>query len=104
MYSFVRDWTLHSSPPPAYPSYRLITALRLYHIFPVSENDVPPHHAIAIRPWQDTLLGKQEFISEQNEDAWRKTLLSICQSVADNASVGIAGCSEKLGYWGTGVG
>ncbi|KAF8894597.1 hypothetical protein BD779DRAFT_1669078 [Infundibulicybe gibba] len=26
------DWTIHSSPPPAFPSYRLITTLRLYHL------------------------------------------------------------------------
>jgi hypothetical protein len=67
----------------------------------VSENDVPPHPANAIQPWQDTLLGKQEIISEQNEDAWKKTLLSICQSVVDNASTGIVGCSDELGHWGT---
>jgi hypothetical protein len=98
-YDLFRDWTLHSSPLPAHPSYRLITALRLYHLFPVSVNAVPLDLANAIRSWQDTLLGKQEIISEENEIAWKETLLSICQRVADNASAGVADCGVKSACW-----
>jgi len=93
------DWTLHNWPPPAHPSYRLITALRLYHLFPMSVNVVPLDLDDAIRPWRDTLLGKQEIISEENENAWRETLLAICQSVADNASTGITDCDAESDDW-----
>jgi len=65
----------------------------------MSVNAVPPDPVTVIGPWQDTLLGKQEIISEENENAWKETLLSICQSVADNASTGLARCSDKLDQW-----
>jgi hypothetical protein len=101
-YDLFRDWTLHSSPAPAHPSYRLITALRLYHLVPMSVNAVPLDFDNVIRPWQDTLLGKQEIISEENENAWRETLLAICRGVADKASTGIADCSSKCDNWAKG--
>ena len=98
-----RDWTLHSWPPPAHPSYRLITALRLYHLFPMSVNDLPLDLDGAIRPWRDTLLGKQEIISEENESAWKETLLAICRSVTDDATTGIIDCNAKSWTKGTWV-
>jgi hypothetical protein len=65
----------------------------------MSVNAVPFDLANAIRPWLDTLLGKQEIISEENETSWKETLLYICQRVADNASTGIANCSVKSECW-----
>ena len=59
-------------------------------------NDTLFESADIIRPWQDTLVGTRECISEQNEKAWKETLLLICQGLAAGAPVGTARCSEKL--------
>lgn len=79
----VRDWTLHASPQPAYPSFRLIAALRLYHLALSTENSNPTDKVID--HWQDTLLGRRDVISDENEVAWRATLRDICQTVGDRA-------------------
>jgi hypothetical protein len=68
----------------------------------MSVNVVPLDLDNVTRPWQDTLLGKQEIISEENENAWRETLLAICRGIADKASTGIADCSSKRDNWGKG--
>jgi len=73
-----RDWTLHSSPSPAHPSYRLVTALRLYE-YDQSLSDE------SLQPWRDTLTGKRYTVSEQNEAAWRTTLLHICEVIIQRA-------------------
>ncbi|KAA1471189.1 SET domain-containing protein [Dentipellis sp. KUC8613] len=82
--SYWGDWTLHSSPRPAYPSYRLITALRLYHICP----DVPDHGVLSdssVQIWRSTVYGQTDVISGVNEAAWRKTLLQICRGIEERA-------------------
>jgi hypothetical protein len=71
-----RNWTLHSSPSPAYPSYRLITALRLYHINLGSASGIIPQEVL--QPWHDTLLGRRSMVSDENEAAWRESLAQIC--------------------------
>lgn len=86
----VRDWTLHASPQPAYPSFRLIAALRLFHLALSTENSNPTDDVID--SWQDTLLGRRDVVSDENEVAWRATLRDICQAVGDRARRSI----EKL--------
>lgn len=88
-YLVFRDWTLHSLPLPACPSYRLIIALRLYHLFPPSLNELPPSADDVISPWVQVLLGKQDLVSEENESAWRETLLRICEKLVDHAKYAI---------------
>lgn len=61
----------------------------------MSLNVVPLDLDNAIQPWRDTLLGKQEIISEENENAWKETLLTICRRAADNATTGITDCNAK---------
>lgn len=84
------DWTLSTSPNPAAPSFRLITALRLYAM--CSEmTDVPAadeEDAIR-RPWRDTLLGKCETISPRNEEKWRTILKVICKLVEEEGTAGL---------------
>lgn len=87
---FASDWTLHLLPGPAHPSYRLITALRLYHLFPASAKEVPPNSESLLVPWKATLLGSAERVSKENEDAWRSTLLRLCDSLTDKARSVIA--------------
>ncbi|TFY72697.1 hypothetical protein EVG20_g295 [Dentipellis fragilis] len=82
--SYWGDWTLHSSPRPAYPSYRLITALRLYHTCP----DVPDSGQLsesAVQIWRSTVCGQRDIISGVNEASWRKSLLQICRRVEGRA-------------------
>ncbi|KAF9464681.1 hypothetical protein BDZ94DRAFT_1215871 [Collybia nuda] len=79
------DWTLHSYPPPAHPSYRVIMALRLYHVFPPTSDQVPPDANDIILPWVYVLQGKQDFLSEENENAWRRTLLQLSDRLASRA-------------------
>ena len=85
-----RDWTLHNSPSPAYPSFRLITALRLYNVtFRPAANIVEREEDL--EPWRDTLLGQRNIVSEENETSWRETLIQICEILIRRAGTGICG-------------
>ncbi|KAF8628383.1 hypothetical protein AX15_003909 [Amanita polypyramis BW_CC] len=89
------DWTMQSTPAPVHPSFRLITALRLYHVVPPTEasEDV-------VRPWMETILGIREEISKENEALWRKTLVEICEKVEAEAEKGIMRARmETNGEW-----
>ncbi|GBE82304.1 hypothetical protein BKA93DRAFT_760434 [Sparassis latifolia] len=85
------DWSLHSSPQPAHPSYRMITALRLYHVVESLGPQVPPDSAsdVILRSWKDTINGRTSSVSEDNERLWRNTLLDICELVAARARDGM---------------
>lgn len=83
----LRDWTLHSTPATAYPSYRLITTLRLYHIFSNDINTVPADSMVEM--WRDVALGKSDAISQENESRWRSTLERLCNDVIQDAKRGL---------------
>lgn len=85
----LRDWTLHSRPGTAYPSYRLITTLRLYHIFPDDVNTVPPDSDHMVDMWRDITLGKRDAISQENESRWRWTLERLCNDMIQDAKRGL---------------
>lgn len=93
------DYTLHALPQPA-PSHRLIPALRLLHISDISPaSSVPqklktyplrstPQLAAELRPdelalktWEDTLIGLAEMVDEENERKARATLRELCADV-----------------------
>lgn len=81
----VRNWTIHASPAPAYPSYRLITALRLLYIMPdLYSGGVPDSSEVdaLLQPWRNTVLGRASLISDRNEAAWRQTLAEMCAQLA----------------------
>jgi len=83
------DWTLHSSPLPASPSFRTTSALRLYAMF--SELSGVPEPKLAddiLRPWRNTLLGIQDRVSDNNERAWKSTLRQICERVSEDGRIG----------------
>ncbi|KAM6500535.1 hypothetical protein JOM56_003549 [Amanita muscaria] len=77
------DWTMHSGPVPAHPSFRLITALRLYHAIPLTGEERLSESLLGA--WKETILGTREIISEENEELWRRTLLRICEIVEAEA-------------------
>ena len=85
----LRDWTLHTTPATAYPSYRLITTLRLYHIFSDDVNTVPPESDQMVDTWRDVTLGKRDAISQENESRWRSTLECLCNDVIQDAKRGL---------------
>ncbi|VDB82967.1 unnamed protein product [Peniophora sp. CBMAI 1063] len=71
------DWTIHSAPAPAHPSYRLLTALRLAHVL------ISKHGTIG--EWRETLAGVRDLVSEENERAVRGTLREICTALISRA-------------------
>lgn len=83
----VRDWTIHSMPEPAHPSFRLISALRLYHAIPQAR--IMPSHEDdnCIRTWRDTISGHCDTISPVNESSWRETLDKLCLDIDNETRV-----------------
>ncbi len=67
-----RDWTLHVTRESAYPSFRVLAALRLYHLAQESATDDD------VSAWKDTLAGRRDVVSPDNETAVRATLDRIC--------------------------
>ncbi|KDQ60833.1 hypothetical protein JAAARDRAFT_124205 [Jaapia argillacea MUCL 33604] len=89
------EWTLHSSPQPAHPSFRLITALRLYHVIPSLYTGVPSEPATYVDPWRETILGYSEVVSQENEKQWRDTLRQICNTVSERATRSLVGFTHQ---------
>ena len=78
------------SPSPAHPSYRLITALRLYHVLPQVTNIPCSLTETLLDEWRNTTLGKQDIISEDNERLWRGCLMHICEEIMVRAGVNLS--------------
>jgi len=92
------DWTIHCSPLPAHASFRLITALRLYHSFPAGAGLWSGEEMnTASRRWRDTILGHEEEVSEENERACKKHVGEICEVVMTRAERGINVVKEEMG-------
>ena len=87
---FHRDWTLSTSPSPAAPSFRLITALRLF-VLGSEMTRVPTidEGNVVCQPWRDTLLGISDIISPDNEVKWRIILTAICDLVVAEGTIGL---------------
>ncbi|KIY50871.1 SET domain-containing protein, partial [Fistulina hepatica ATCC 64428] len=80
------DWTLHSTPNP-HPSFRVMAALRLFHL--VSQVPSSSTEKQALQVWRDTLSGKRDAVSSANEQAWRETLVSVCEDVKQHTVDGM---------------
>ena len=74
------DWSLHGSPPPAHPSYRLIPPLRLLHI--------QRGEFVSLTSWEATLQGSQDTVHAPNEREARATLRAVCESVNHASKLG----------------
>jgi hypothetical protein len=83
---------MHCSPLPAHVSFRLITALRLYHSFPARTEDLNT----ASRLWRDTILGHKSDVSEENERACSETIGEICKVVINRAKRGIKSVKKEM--------
>lgn len=88
---------IHSSPLPTHASFRLITALRLYHSLPASVRVWSEEEmAAASRRWQDTILGYEEEVSEENERACNESVGKICEAVIQRAERGTEAVEEAM--------
>ena len=88
---------MHCSPSPAHASFRLITALRLYHSFPAGAGVGSEEEMIAAsRRWRDTILGHEDAVSEENEKACKESIKEICGAVMKRAEEGMKGVSEEM--------
>ncbi|KAG7452533.1 SET domain-containing protein [Guyanagaster necrorhizus] len=86
--NYWENWTLHLSAGSAYPSFRLLAALRLHHLEwdGISEE--------LLKPWKDTLLGHRNTISTENEETVRQTIVEICRRVVQRGKTYIAAIKE----------
>ncbi|KAK7054916.1 hypothetical protein VNI00_003379 [Paramarasmius palmivorus] len=91
--NYWKDYTLHE----AYPSYRLITALRLYAMLPGS-GGIPQDRDTFLASWNAVVSGQQDCLSAENENLWIRVLDDeICRTVITRAEMGIARLDDKLG-------
>ncbi|KAI0748057.1 SET domain-containing protein [Daedaleopsis nitida] len=86
------DWTIHSSPIPAHPSYRLMTALHLLCLFdhvtiPQAETS---HLDASVNQWRDVILGRAEEPPEIGE-RWRRSLERLCGHIVERARCRLTG-------------
>ncbi|KAF9246536.1 hypothetical protein BU15DRAFT_85291 [Melanogaster broomeanus] len=88
---YKRNWTLHSTSDGAQPSWRLITALRLHHL----AVDVCSTKDDNIQGWRDVVAGKRERISDDNERAWRETVVLLCDVLISRAEHHFVSSSTK---------
>lgn len=87
---------MHSSPSPAYASFRLITALRLHHSLPAGgEGGSEGEMIAASRRWLDTIRGYEEVVSEENEGDCKESIGEICAVVIKRAEMGIKDVKEE---------
>ncbi|KAH0830552.1 hypothetical protein J3R83DRAFT_2006 [Lanmaoa asiatica] len=80
------DWTLHSTPDSAQPSWRLITALRLYHLVTA----IGSADEDTLQSWRDVVRGRRCWVSHENEQSWRKTVVLLCDLLIKRAEKSIA--------------
>ena len=96
-----RDWALSTSPALASPSFRLIAALRLLAMCSqMASVPTADEEDVVCKPWRDTLLGKTDTISPDNEVEWRKTLTNICNFVIEEGAAGFQRTSDtRFDHW-----
>lgn len=66
-----------------------MVALRLYHLLDehgeLFGRKDDPELLKRVQRWKSMVAGYSETINESNEQAWRKTLLTICESISAEA-------------------
>ncbi|KAI0637037.1 SET domain-containing protein [Trametes polyzona] len=75
------EWTLHKSPTSAHPSWRLLSALRLICALERCSGEATLQTRLAIDSWLDVTNGSKDTISRANEDACRRKLLWLCETI-----------------------
>ncbi|GAA5830180.1 hypothetical protein JCM3766R1_002813 [Sporobolomyces carnicolor] len=88
------DMTLQSHPPS--PSWRVLTALRLYHLRLPSNSSLS---ADSLAPFYDLLAGSIEQISHLNEKKVQATVKAIAKSLVVECQEGVARCTALEAEW-----
>ncbi|KAJ3779332.1 SET domain-containing protein [Lentinula raphanica] len=93
--NYWRDWTMHYASGSVFPSYRLVTALRLLAIFPSGSLLPTASSEDLLRPWKDVVLGKRETLANKYEDIFRSILRDVCTTVIERATKALQRCKLK---------
>ncbi|KAJ3814270.1 SET domain-containing protein [Lentinula aff. lateritia] len=92
--NYWRDWTMHYASGSAFPSYRLVIALRLISVFP--SGPLPSSSEEMLRPWKNVVLGNCDKLSSNLENAWRNILRNVCITVIERASTALVTPEVKV--------
>ncbi|BGO97560.1 hypothetical protein NBRC10513v2_001555 [Rhodotorula toruloides] len=97
------DMTLSEKPDPPSPSWRVLVALRLFHLrLPT----LAVLSADSLAAWYNNINGVTETVSSANEAKVRASVRAICDAAVREAEEGVKRCEEVLRRWkreGTGV-
>ncbi|KAL0581758.1 hypothetical protein V5O48_000340 [Marasmius crinis-equi] len=81
-----QDYTLHVSGP----SYRLVTALRLYAMIISNAPPATGSPTAFLAPWTATITGQSDCVSDDNESQWVQLLVNkICHPIIKRAENGV---------------
>ncbi|KEP55132.1 RuBisCO LSMT substrate-binding protein [Rhizoctonia solani 123E] len=80
------DWTFHVEDGVGRPSYRVIPALRLFHMSLNYEDDANP----GLKLWEDSILGLTENISAENESKVRESIIELCEVIIQRSTTKIS--------------
>jgi len=104
------NWSIHTQPLPAHPSYRLLTVLRLICLPAAAHAGIvqdsrstpsDPHlpwEASAddtFDRWKATVLGLTDSISDRNEEQTRELLASVCIRLQELSHTTLAQLDEE---------
>ncbi|KAJ3896505.1 hypothetical protein GG344DRAFT_36468 [Lentinula edodes] len=92
--NYWRDWTMHYASGSAFPSYRLVIALRLISIFP--SGPLPSSSEEMLRPWKNVVLGNCDKLSSNLEEAWCNILRNVCTTVIERALTALVAPEVKV--------
>ncbi|KAG7092439.1 hypothetical protein E1B28_008794 [Marasmius oreades] len=93
-HDYWKDYTLHV----AYPSFRLVTALRLHAMLLVRHKTIAVGDEKFLSPWLATITGQSDRISTEIESQWLTTLVDkICQPIITRAEIGLNRLRGKEG-------
>ncbi|CUA73864.1 hypothetical protein RSOLAG22IIIB_01385 [Rhizoctonia solani] len=80
------DWTFHVEGGVGRPSYRVIPALRLFHISLNCNGDT----STELKLWEDSVLGLKENISEDNDSKVWESLTALCERIIQRSTIKIS--------------
>ncbi|KAF9264698.1 hypothetical protein L218DRAFT_998207 [Marasmius fiardii PR-910] len=95
-HNYWKDYTLHV----AYPSFRLVTALRLYAMVLARQEVIADtdRDERFLSPWLATIAGHSDTVSREVESQWLTILVEkICQPIIARANIGLMKLNEREG-------